>query len=177
MSNGAQPALRGHQACWGPGKSTAENGGAREGTPFLVATYESHAQAALPGDTWVLLSPYGRCQRPSGTAASLGDSGTPRGHRASLESLSVCSGKREADTRMHTALWGALSLGVSKFWRDPGGPQRGGTGPRVPRHAGEDGGGCRRRMLLTQDLPKWFLFLLRGWEYLARGSKQMEGAG
>lgn len=39
------------------------------------------------------------------------------------------------------------------------------------------GAGAQRRMLLTQGLPKWFLFLRRGRQYLARGSKQMEVSG
>lgn len=61
--------------------------------------------------------------------------------------------------------------------RDSGTTRRGGTGPWVPRCAGEDDDGCGQRVLLTQDLPKWLLLSRWGTWCLACGSKQMDGAG
>lgn len=172
---GAGDGRRGSRGLRGDGgaSSVAENwgGGGQGGDP--VPRWYMWG----PRSGWLALRCMGAVVTPRPVTASLGDSrilwghAAPLwGHGASLEGLAGCSGRREGGSRSHRFGVSIPSLrGVPKLLaapgcrRDPGVPPRQGRmGPWVLRRAGKDGGGCWRRMLLTQDLPKWFLFLCRG---------------
>lgn len=144
-----------------PASGTAENGAPGRGPHSLLvhmgatlrlACHEIHGCSRHPVASASVS--WGQ-QHPLGTAAPLGDTEHPRSAWQSAP-----AGTRVAAEC--TQPFGVLPLpmGAPKSpgcWRHPGAPRRGGTGPWVPRR-----GGCWRRMLLTQDLPKWFLFLHRG---------------
>lgn len=169
MCNGSSAGCEGTLGLVGTRHQAQMRRGPREGTPFppvhrgamlRLACLEMCGCSCHPVANASV--PWGQ-QRPLGTAAPLGDTEHPR--RAWLSSP---PGARVAPECTQPFGVPPLPMGVPKspaaawLWRDPGAPRRGGTGPWVPRRAGEDGGGCWRRMLLTQDLPKWFLFLRRG---------------
>lgn len=155
-----------------PALSIAENGGPGRGPHSLLVHMGATLRLAcleIRGCSRHPMAgasiPRGQ-QHPLGTAAPLGDTEHPR--RAWL---SAPAGARVAP-KCTQPFGGPPPNGCPQIAGSPQaleGPwgswhisRQGGTGPLVLRRAGENGAGCRRRMLLTQDLPKWFLFLHRG---------------